>query len=305
MALGFAFLTYEGSRGARAGLKVGEAIYDAADATGNAGDASVLAILGDWDAAKARLAAAAKKVDAARAVRDAKIVEPIRYPGAIYCAGANYTDHVAEMAVAQNIPLDPDPHTLGLNAWHFMKPPRSVVGPDAVVPLPHGAKKIDWEVELVAVIGRRTRGATLANALDSVAGYTIANDLSARDLGTRVPIAAGSPFRYDWLAHKGFDGACPIGPWIVPAEDVGDPQDLGLELSVNGVVKQKSSTKNMIFTTAEQIVALSERATLYPGDIVLTGTPAGVGTPRNEFLKPGDRVVIRIEKLGELVNTMA
>lgn len=305
MSLGFFLLTYESKRGARAGLKVGAAIYDAADATGNAADASVLAMLGDWDAVKKRLAQAAKAVDPAKAIKDARIVEPIRYPGAIYCAGANYSDHVVEMAKVQNIPVDPDPHTLGLKAWHFMKPPRSVVGPDVAVKVPAGSNKMDWEVELVAVIGRKTRGATLENALDSVAGYTIANDLSARDFGTRQPLPVASPFRYDWLAHKGFDGACPLGPWIVPAEDIGDPQKLALELSVNGVVKQSSNTGNMIFTTAEQIVALSELTTLYPGDIVLTGTPAGVGLGRGEFLKPGDRVDIRIEKIGELSNTMA
>lgn len=305
MELGFVILTYESARGARAGLKVGDAIHDAADATGVAADADVLGMLRDWDAAKVRLAQAAKKLDPAKRIRDARVVEPIRYPGAIYCAGANYTDHVVEMAKVQNIPVDPDPHTLGLTAWHFMKPPRSIVGPGAVVTLPAGSGKVDWEVELVAVIGRKTRGATLENALDSVAGYTIGNDLSARDFSTRQPLPVASPFRYDWLAHKGFDGACPLGPWIVPAEDIGDPQNLALELSVNGVVKQSSNTGSMIFTTAEQIVALSRRTTLYPGDIVMTGTPAGVGLARNEFLKPGDRIDIRVEKIGELTTTAA
>ena len=118
----------------------------------------------------------------------------------------------------------------------------------------------------------------------------------------QLPVA--NPFRSDWLAHKSFDGSCPMDPWIVPAEAVGDPQHLGLKLWVNDVPKQDSSTGKMICTLAEQIAQLSSRITLYPGDVILTGTRAGVGAGRGEFLKRGDVVKLWIEKIGSLTNTM-
>ena len=111
---------------------------------------------------------------------------------------------------------------------------------------------------------------------------------------------ARSPFAHDWVSQKCFDGSCPLGPWIVPASDIPDPQNLALKLWVNDVIKQDSSTSEMIFTVAEQIAQLSRGMTLYPGDIILTGTPAGVGLARNEFLKAGDTVRIEIERIGSL-----
>jgi 2-keto-4-pentenoate hydratase/2-oxohepta-3-ene-1,7-dioic acid hydratase in catechol pathway len=234
-----------------------------------------------------------------------RLLAPLPMPGTIYCAGANYRDHVLEMARAQNIQPEPDPHTLGLKAWHFIKSSRCVVGPDTVVPLPTHAKKIDWEAELGVVIGRRAKNIALERALDAVAGYTIGNDLSARDVSRRPGISDTSPFKFDWVAQKNFDGACPLGPWIVPASDVPDPHKLKIELTVNGVVKQSSNTSELIFNIAEQISHISEKITLHPGDVILTGTPAGVGAGRGEFLKAGDEVKITIERIGELTNRLA
>ncbi len=145
----------------------------------------------------------------------------------------------------------------------------------------------------------------MEKALDYVAGYTIANDLSARDLARRTQLPPTSPFHFDWSAHKGFEGSCPLGPWIVPGAAVPDPQRLAIRLWVNGVIKQDSNTSEMIYSVAEQIAHLSSLATLHPGDLVLTGTPAGVGTPRNEFLQPGDHVEVEIEGLGRLENWIA
>ena len=164
---------------------------------------------------------------------------------------------------------------------------------------------VDWEVELAAVIGKVARDVPVARALEAVAGYTIANDLSARDVMKRDKNPATSPFHYDWLSQKCFDGACPLGPWIAPADDIPDPQNLALRLWVNGTLMQDSHTSKMIFSTAEQIAMLSSRVTLYPGDLVLTGTPAGVGTPRRLFLKAGDTVKLWIESIGEMSHTMA
>jgi 2-keto-4-pentenoate hydratase/2-oxohepta-3-ene-1,7-dioic acid hydratase in catechol pathway len=159
---------------------------------------------------------------------------------------------------------------------------------------------MDWEVELAAVIGRKARGLTLANALSCVAGYTVGNDLSARDLGNRPQVPAGSPFRMDWTAHKSFAGSCPLGPFMTPASDIPDPQKLGLKLIVNDVVKQDSNTSQMIYTLAEQLVQLSHRATLYPGDIVMTGTPAGTAAAHGHYLKTGDVVKAWVEGIGSL-----
>jgi 2-keto-4-pentenoate hydratase/2-oxohepta-3-ene-1,7-dioic acid hydratase in catechol pathway len=154
------------------------------------------------------------------------------------------------------------------------------------------------------IIGRTAKEVSTDEALDHVAGYTIANDLSARDLSRRAGVSEGSPFRFDWLAHKSFDGACPLGPWITPASAIDDPQSLAIELKVNGQTMQSSHTSKMIFSVAEQIAHLSEKLTLYPGDIILTGTPAGVGSATGRFLAAGDMVSISIEGLGELSHEM-
>jgi 2-keto-4-pentenoate hydratase/2-oxohepta-3-ene-1,7-dioic acid hydratase in catechol pathway len=138
-----------------------------------------------------------------------------------------------------------------------------------------------------------------------VAGYTIANDLSARDLSRREGLPETSSFKNDWVGQKCFDGSCPLGPWIVPAADIPNPHDLAIELSVNSEVKQSSNTSEMIYSINEQIADLSSRMTLWPGDVILTGTPAGVGSARGEFLNPGDVIRISIDGIGELINRIA
>jgi 2-keto-4-pentenoate hydratase/2-oxohepta-3-ene-1,7-dioic acid hydratase in catechol pathway len=166
-------------------------------------------------------------------------------------------------------------------------------------------KMMDWEIELAAVIGNTAKNVPLDKALTYVAGYTIANDLSARDLMRRANNPPTSPFYTDWIGQKCFDGACPIGPWIVPSDQIKNPHQLDLKLWVNDDLMQDSNTSQLIFDVAEQIAALSERITLHPGDLVLTGTPAGVGMGRKLFLKPGDVVRMQIEHIGELSHTMA
>jgi 2-keto-4-pentenoate hydratase/2-oxohepta-3-ene-1,7-dioic acid hydratase in catechol pathway len=235
-----------------------------------------------------------------------KLLAPVLYPGNIYCAGANYTDHMAEMARAQGKEPGPTMKDLGEKPWHFVKTSRSsVVGPGAKVRLPAYSQKVDWEVELAAVIGRTAKDVSADKALGCVAGYTIANDLSARDAMKRDKNPPASPFHYDWVSQKCFDGSCPLGPWIVPAGDIADPHQLGIRLWVNGELMQDSHTSKLIFDTAEQIAMLSSRVTLHPGDLVLTGTPAGVGMGRGRFLKAGDTVKLWIESIGELVHTMS
>jgi 2-keto-4-pentenoate hydratase/2-oxohepta-3-ene-1,7-dioic acid hydratase in catechol pathway len=315
-AAGYKLATYQSSDGARAGVIIGDQVFDAVALTRRAAYASVLGILADWRTADAALRKAAAGLGKSpgkgrgkgrvksRPLGKTRLLAPVRFPSAIYCAGSNYADHAAEMAARDNRPPPPDPHTLGLNAWHFLKASRSLADPGSRVKISGYSQQMDWEIELAAVIGRAAKDVPAKNALGYVAGYTIANDLSARDRGRRANMPDASPFKWDWTKHKTFEGSCPLGPWIVPASDTGDPQKLKLKLWVNGVLKQDSNTSEMIYTLAEQIEQLSAGMTLYPGDIILTGTPAGVGAGRGEFLKAGDVVKLWIEKIGEIENRM-
>jgi len=224
-----------------------------------------------------------------------RVLAPLQYPGKVLCAGANYYDHIAEMGV-------PDVRKEAQRLFFFFKPPRNaLVGPGRTVRYPADSKMFDWEVELAAVIGRSARRLTMANALEHVAAYTIGIDLSARDLN-RAPETF---YKLDWVAGKAQDTCCPLGPRLVPAKFIRDPQDLALKLSVNGEVKQNARTSGMIFDLREQLVTLSAIMTLDPGDVVLTGTPAGVGMPRKRFLRPGESVKLWIEKIGELEHRVA
>ncbi len=314
---GYKLATYQGSDGPRAGLVIEDKVFDAAALTRKPAYASVLGILADWRVAEGALRKAAANVATgagkrggksasgkSRPLNRTKLLAPVRFPSAIFCAGSNYADHANEMAAREGRPAPVDPHTLGLKAWHFIKAARAITDPGARVKISGYCEQMDWEIELAAVIGRTAKDVPQDKALSYVAGYTIANDLSARDRGKRANMPDASPFKWDWTKHKTFDGSCPLGPWIVPASDIGDPQRLGLKLWVNGVLKQDSNTSEMIFTLAEQIAQLSVGMTLHPGDIILTGTPAGVGAGRGEFLKAGDVVKLWIEKIGELENRM-
>ncbi|HJT62676.1 MAG TPA: fumarylacetoacetate hydrolase family protein [Burkholderiales bacterium] len=227
---------------------------------------------------------------ASEEVKADRVLTPLQYPGKVLCAGANYYDHLKEMGV-------PDLRKEAQRLFFFFKPPRNaLVGPGRTVRYPADSRMFDWEVELAAVIGRRSRRLTMANALDAVAAYTIGIDLSARDLN-RAPETF---YKLDWVAGKAQDTGCPLGPRLVPAKFIRDPQDLALKLSVNGEVKQDARTSGMIFDLREQLVTLSAIMTLDPGDVVLTGTPAGVGFPKQTFLKPGDRIDAEIESIGRL-----
>ena len=288
---GYKLATYQGSDGPRAGIVIDDKVFDAAALTRKPAYASVIGILTDWRAADAALRKAAASASKGSGKRDGKSANGKSRP-------------LARTKLRDGHGPPPDPHTLGLKAWHFIKAARAIADPGTRVKISGYCEQMDWEVELAAVIGRTAKDVPQDKALTYVAGYTIANDLSARDRGRRANMPDASPFKWDWTKHKTFDGSCPLGPWIVPASDIGDPQKLGLKLWVNGVLKQDSNTSEMIFTLAEQIAQLSAGMTLHPGDIILTGTPAGVGAGRGEFLKAGDVVKLWIEKIGELENRM-
>ncbi len=260
-------------------------------AAGKAAPASNVDLFADWDTWKPVLTAlASSPAKSSVAPVEAKLAAPLLYPGKVLCAGANYYDHMAEMGF-------PGVKKETQRLFFFFKPPRNaVVGPGATVTMPRGTKKYDWEIELAAVIGKTARYVSVENALSHIAGYTVAIDLSARDFNQ----APDQFYKFDWVAGKATDTACPMGPWIVPAEALGDVQNVALKLSVNGVVKQDSSTSQMIYSVAEQIARASELMTLDPGDVVLTGTPAGVGVPKGTFLNPGDKIDAEIAGIGKL-----
>ena len=306
---GYKLATYQTGEGPRAGVVVGEEVFDAARLTGKAAYATVMGILADWKTAEGALKKAAAGAAKSRGKRlplaKTKLLAPLPLPATIFCAGANYADHAAAMARKEGQEPPPDPHAQGLKPWFFIKAAHTIAGPGATIKVAGYAKEMDWEIELAAVIGRPAKDVPKERALAYVAGYTAANDLSARDRGRRPNVAATSFFKMDWTKHKSFDGSCPIGPWIVPASDIADPQNLGLKLWVNDVLMQDSNTGNMLFTLAEQIEQLSIGMTLHPGDLILTGTPAGVGAERGEFLKAGDVVKVWIEGIGAFSNRIA
>ena len=223
---------------------------------------------------------------------DVRLLAPIPQPKRnIVCIGLNYSEHVAESksVVGANLPRFP---------VFFSKPPSTVIGPDDEIPWhPHVSTSVDWEVELAVVIGREGRDIDEARALGHVFGYTVANDVTARDLQAR---------HQQWYKGKGLDGFCPLGPSVVTADEIGDPQQLDLRLRVNGIEKQSSNTRYMIFPVARLIAEWSAGMTLYPGDILLTGTPSGVGVGRTppEFLTPGDVVEAEVGAIGILRNTV-
>ena len=311
MKTSYKLLSYSANKLPRAGVLVGDTVYDAQKATGVAAHANMLGLLADWAAAKKALAAFEAKVHAGKTrvqgtpLKKTKLLAPVLYPGQIYCAGANYSDHMEEMARVLNQPQGPSMKELGELPWHFIKTgASSVVGPGAKVKMPTGSKMVDWEIELVAVIGKTAKNVPVNKALSYVAGYTIADDLSARDFMKRDKIPQSMPFHIDWIGQKCFDGACPLGPWIVPSDQIKNPHQLALKLWLNGELMQDSHPSQLIFDVAEQIAGLSSRVTLHPGDLILTGTPAGVGMGRRLFLKPGDQIKMWIENIGELNHSM-
>jgi 2-keto-4-pentenoate hydratase/2-oxohepta-3-ene-1,7-dioic acid hydratase in catechol pathway len=230
---------------------------------------------------------------------EVELLAPLLRPGKLLAVAANYQDHVTE---GGGPPLDKS----RISPRLFLKPSTCVVGPGAAIPLPEVSDQVDWEAELAVVIGRRAKGLSTAEALDAVAGYMTANDVSARslDLGYERDTDDKAVWFFDWLAGKWCDGFAPIGPWLVTADEVGDPQALSVDLAVNGVTRQHGSTRDMIFPVAELIAHASRLMTLEPGDVILTGTPSGVGAATGDYLKAGDGITVVVGPLGELHNTV-
>jgi 5-carboxymethyl-2-hydroxymuconate isomerase len=216
---------------------------------------------------------------------DADLLAPVTRPGKVVAIGRNYREHVGEEGV------DPPPAPLVFSKW-----PSSVVGPGADIRWdPALTAQVDYEAELAVVIGRRARHVSVADALDHVLGYTCLNDVSARD----IQFGDGQ-----WVRGKSLDTFCPMGPVLVTADEIGDPQALAISCRVGSEIVQEANTAQMYFSVAEIISYCSAAFTLEPGDVIATGTPGGVGVFRKppRFLGDGDRVVVEIEKIGRLEN---
>jgi 5-carboxymethyl-2-hydroxymuconate isomerase len=237
-----------------------------------------------WEAARVVARAA---LEDGEALAPGMLDAPLKSPSKIACVGLNYHDHARETGMAA-----PERPLI------FAKFPSSLVGPGAAIEWPEGlTEQVDWEVELAVVIGRRTRHVSESEALDVIFGYTAANDVSARDLQFADQ---------QWVRAKSIDSFCPLGPVIVTPDEFGDPQDKRLVTRVNGETMQDSTTAEMIFSVAEIVSFLSRACTLEPGDLILTGTPWGVGGFRDPpvFLKPGDTVEVEVEDVGVLANNV-
>ncbi len=214
-----------------------------------------------------------------------RVLAPV-VPVDLLCIGLNYRDHAAETGA--DVPRHP---------MLFLKASNTLNDPGADVPLPRLSDQIDYEGELAVVIGRAARDVPAAEALGCVFGYTVANDVSARDWQKDKDLGGGQ-----FARGKSFDGFCPLGPALVTADEVGDPQRLAIRTTVNGAVVQDGTTADMIFTVAEVIASLSSTMTLRPGQVILTGTPAGVGAGRKPpaFLRDGDVVAVEVAGVGRL-----
>jgi 2-keto-4-pentenoate hydratase/2-oxohepta-3-ene-1,7-dioic acid hydratase in catechol pathway len=222
-------------------------------------------------------------------VKDYRLKAPIMRPDKIICPAVNYLEHGKESGVSP--PSEP---------YLFGKFVNSIVGPDDPVVIPSISKMPDYEVELAAVIGKRGKHIKKEDAYEFIAGYTIINDISLRDLQGWPK--SNPTYGPHWIMGKSADTACPMGPWIVTRDEISNPYPLNIKLSVNGVAKQDSDTSLQIFKIPDLVSYVSQVMTLEPGDIVSTGTPSGVGRTTNTYLKEGDVIQAEIEKIGVLSN---
>jgi acylpyruvate hydrolase len=284
-------VTFEHGGEARVGTLGETDVVDLRSAWGkdDAAPSSLVSLLQGGPAAIARARAAAEAAPAAarRPLPSVRLLSPLPRPSKVVCVGLNYRDHAEE--TGQPIPKVP---------IFFTKAVTAVTGPGAPIVLPLDSEQVDYEAELAVVIGARCRRVSRDAARDAIAGYTIMNDVSARDWQFRTS---------QWFIGKTFDTFAPMGPAVVTGDEVGDPHVLDVSLRLNGTEMQRSNTRHLIFGVPDLIVELSRVMTLEPGDVIATGTPGGVGFIRKPpvFLRPGDRVEISIARVGTLTNSVA
>ncbi|NEC91405.1 fumarylacetoacetate hydrolase family protein [Streptomyces sp. SID12501] len=306
----FALGTYRSGSGAFPGLVTGARVRDLSDQV-----PSVRAIVEDWDAWLPRLHDLARAADGPwHDLAALRVLAPIE-PGQILQSGANYRKHVVDLVAAEKESVHgATPEEARADAekmmderardgvpYVFLGSPRAMCGPYDDIVLPALGEQHDWELELALVIGKPGRNIPAEEAMSHVAGYTICNDLTTRDRLYRPDLKA---IGTDWFTAKNADTFLPTGPFLVPAAFVGDPDDLRITLRHNGVVRQDESTKDMIFDIPRLIAYASTTTTLCPGDLLLTGSPAGNGAHWGVFLKPGDVLEAEVTGLGHQRNTV-
>lgn len=293
--------TFRDAEGARIGVVRGAEIVDVGRAALFAGEEpppelrDMLALIEAGEDASRRVAALAEQAqgEVVLPLASVELLAPIPRPRKnVFCLGRNYAEHAAESlrAIGQEVRLPAYPNV-------FTKAPTALTGPYADIPYDASVtEQLDWEVELAVVIGRAGRHIAPERALDYVFGYTVLNDVTARDIQNKAGV--------QWFQGKSLDASSPMGPWIVTADEVADPRDLRLVLRVNGVTKQDTSTAEMLFDVPAIIATLTRVLTLEPGDVIATGTPSGVGFARTppEFLRPGDVMETEIAGIGTLRN---
>jgi 2,4-diketo-3-deoxy-L-fuconate hydrolase len=266
------------------------------------GGPSMAELLADWDTWLPRLDAYADggELERAGSVDEIELGPAVPHPPNLYMAGANYADHSREM---RGLGPEAEVAKPAGGPFMFLKPTTTIVAHRDAVRLSPGAERVDWEVELAVVIGRHGYQVDAADAASVIAGYTIANDVSVRGRFARDDVAE-PPMKFDWFAQKGWATSCPLGPWLVPAAQLPDAQSAAMRLTLNGTVEQESNTAEMIFSIAEQIAFVSSIVALVPGDVICTGTCAGVGMAKGRFLSPGDVMIAEIEGIGALENAV-
>lgn len=248
------------------------------------------------------LASLVEKEGPRLSLEQVQLRSPVFRPGKLLALAGNYAKHLEETRW-QDKALDEQ--ACRTNPWPFLMPATALAASGATIPWPAYSDEIDHEVELAVVIGKTAYAVSPQQAAEHIAGYTIANDLSARS----VTFRHGRTDRprdafFDWLMGKWADGFLPVGPWLVTADEISDPQNLDLALTVNGQIRQQANTRQMIFDVYHIVSFLSHLMTLEPGDIICTGTPHGVGVADNRFLQPGDVIDCTIENIGTLTNTL-
>jgi 2-keto-4-pentenoate hydratase/2-oxohepta-3-ene-1,7-dioic acid hydratase in catechol pathway len=274
-------VTYRSERGPRAGVLWRGGVVDCWDAIGDGGSSVRELLAGD------RLEDVARADGEVLALDSVELLPPIPDPDKIVCIGLNYRAHAAEAGIEP-----PSAPTF------FAKFRNALAAPGATVALPAASEKVDYEAEVAFVVGRRANDIAESDALGHVAGFTLLNDLSARDLQFATP---------QWMPGKVFDGSAPCGPALVTADEAGAPDSLSFALTLNGEEMQASSTADLVFSIPELVARLSRLMTLEPGDIVSTGTPSGTGGTREPrvWLRPGDEVVVSSPALGRLETRLA
>ncbi len=261
----------------RTGIVVGDGIIELTDIA-----PTMIDLIANWSALEDQVADRAADEGLHYKLKDVRLCAPVPRPQKVMAIGLNYADHIAESGAK----------TPEKQIW-FGKLGNAINGPNDPIQVPNASSAIDWEAELVFVIGKRCRHVSRDKAHEVIFGYACGNDVSVRDWQFHTP---------QWLVGKSFDTHAPIGPWIVTADEIGDPHALGIRCLVNGKTMQDSNTKNLVFNCFDQIAYLSEAMTLEPGDMIFTGTPGGVGQSMKppQFLKAGDTVRVEIDKIGAI-----